>query len=197
MQTMNDSDIIKQVIDGDIDQFEQLIEKYKNKVFSIIARRIPTQDHGIVAQEVFLKSFRSLNKFTPGRPFENWLITITIRNCCDYWRVHNRVQQLNVLSPKTPAESWFNMVEAADALAKFKTEIKKQEQIELIETVLHQLTPEDRLMVELIYFEDWPLQQVADTMQWKLSKVKVRSMRARNKMRQHISVLLNGKNDER
>ena len=190
IQTMNDSDIIKQVLDGDIDQFERLIEKYENKVFSIVARRIPQQDHGTVAQDIFLNLFRSLNRFALDRPFDNWLATIAVRSCHDYWRKNGRKKQLIMEAPQEKTVAWLEMVEAVNALAEFKTEIERQDKIELVEKLLQQLKPDDRLMVELIYFEDLPLQEVADALAWKLSKVKVRAMRARKRMRQCIASLL-------
>lgn len=191
IQTMNDSDIIKQVLDGDIDQFEQLIEKYENKVFSIIGMRIPQQDHGVVAQDIFLSVFRSLSRFLLDKPFDNWLAIIAVRNCHDYWRKHGRKQQLVMEAPQEKTAAWFEMVEAVNALTEFKTEIDRQEKIELVENLLSQLNSDDRLMVELIYFEDLPLQEVADALEWTLSKVKVRAMRARKRMRQCIADLLN------
>jgi len=193
---MNDSNIIQQVLDGDIDQFEQLIKKYENKVFAIVGRRIPHQDHGMVAQDIFLNAFRSLSRFALERPFGNWLATIAVRNCHDYWRKHGRKQQLIMAAPQETTVAWFEMVEAVNALAEFKTKVDRQDKIELVKKLLHQLKPDDRLMVELIYFEDLPLQEVADALEWKLSKVKVRAMRARKRMRQNITILLNGKNNE-
>lgn len=193
---MNDSDIIQQVVDGDIDQFEQLITKYENRVFHIVAKRIPQQDHGTVAQDIFLNIFRSLNRFALERAFENWLTTIAIRTCHDYWRKHGRKQQLIMAPPQGKTVAWFEMVEAVNALAEFKTEIERRDKLELLEKLLQQLKPDDRLMMELIYFEDLPLQEVADVLEWKLSRVKVRAMRARKRMRQNITTLLNGKNNE-
>lgn len=188
---MNDNDIIKQVLDGEVDQFERLIKKYENKVFSIVAKRIPPQDHGSVAQDVFLNTFRSLGRFTLNRPFDNWLATIAVRNCHDYWRKHGRKQQLVMEAPQEKTAAWFEMVEGVNALAEFKVEIDRRDKLELIEQLLRQLKPDDRLMIELIYFEALPLQEVADALEWKLSKVKVRAMRARKRMRQSIAHLLN------
>ena len=192
---MNDSEIIKQVLDGDIDQFEWLIKKYENKVFAIVGRRIPALDHGTVAQDIFISIFRSLNRFALERPFDNWLTTIAIRNCYDYWRKQGRKQQLIMAAPQENPAAWFEMVEAVNALAEFKSKIEHQDRVELVKKLLLQLKPDDRLMMELIYFEALPLQEVADALEWKLSKVKVRAMRARKRMRQNINGLLNGKND--
>jgi RNA polymerase sigma-70 factor (ECF subfamily) len=196
MQTINDSDIIQQVLDGDIDQFEQLIGKYENRVFSIVAKRIPSQDHGVVAQDIFLDIFRSLDKFAIDRPFINWLTTIAVRNCHNYWRKYGRKQQLVMDAPPAKSTAWFEMVEAVNALAEFRTEIAQRDKVELVEKLLRQLKSDDRLMIELIYFEDLPLQAVADALAWKLSKVKVRAMRARKRMRQNIASLLDEKSYE-
>jgi DNA-directed RNA polymerase specialized sigma24 family protein len=45
-------------------------------------------------------------------------------------------------------------------------------------------------MIDLIYFEQRPLAEVAEILNWKLSKVKVRSMRAKQKLRKQLKIMM-------
>lgn len=183
-----DRDIVQNVLDGEIDKFEILIKKYRDKIFGIVGKRIPGQDHNEIAQEIFLKCFRSLDKFDLARPFENWLTGIAMRTCFDYWRQQGRRQKI-FSAKEEKHEEWFEHAGNAKSLADFEARVKHEETLEILDLVLMQLKPEDRILVDMIYFQGLSLQESADIMQWKLSKVKVRAMRAREKMREHIKRL--------
>ena len=184
-----DREIIQQVLDGEINKFEMLIEKYRHKIFGIVGKRIPYEDHNEVAQDVFLNSFRSLSKFSLDRPFENWLSTIAIRTCCDYWRKHSKDKQITD-GPEDKHDEWFELAGSAKSLDDFEASVRQEETFEILALVLQKLNPEDRVLVEMIYFEGLSMQETADVLEWKLSKVKVRAMRARNKMREYIEELI-------
>lgn len=185
---IDDRDIIQQVLDGDINKFEMLIEKYRQKVFAIVGKRIPYEDHNSVAQDVFLNCFRSLANFDPDRAFENWLSTIAIRTCYNYWREHAKDKQI-VSAPEDKYDNWLEIAGTAKSLEDFESKVNREETLEILEIVMNQLSPEDRVLVEIIYFEGMSLQEAADILEWKLSKVKVRAMRARNKMREIIGAV--------
>ena len=187
---MDDRDIIRQILDGEINQFELLVDKYRRKVFSIIYKRVPVGDHESTTQDVFLKVFRSLSTFNTSMPFENWLTTITVRTCYDYWRVHHKLKKRTVAVAEDSHEDWLKNAENAYSLEKFESEVSKKETLELVEIVIQKLSAEDRLLVDLIYFEGWKLKEAAEILNWKLDKTKVRAMRAREKMRTEINKLL-------
>ena len=177
-----DREIIQQVLDGEINKFEMLIEKYRQKIFAIVGKRIPYQYHNEVAQDVFLNSFRSLSNFDLNKPFENWLARIAMRTCCDYWRAHAKDKnKASVTEEKYDA--WFENVQNAKSLEDFEIKVNRKETLELLEIVLQKLKPEERLLVDMIYFEGNTLKEASEVLNWKLSKVKVRAMRARKKMR--------------
>jgi RNA polymerase sigma-70 factor, ECF subfamily len=186
---IDDRDIIQQVLDGEIDKFEMLIEKYRQKVFSIVGKRVPYQDHNEVAQDVFLNSFRSLSKFSLDRPFENWLSRIALRTCCDYWRAHAKDKQIASVTQEK-YDIWFENAGNAKSLEEFEANANREETLELLEIVLQKLSHEDRVLVEMIYFEGETLKEAAEVLNWTLSKVKVRAMRARNKMRDYLGEII-------
>jgi len=183
---MDDRDIIQQILDGDINQFEQLVDKYQNRVFSIICKRVPYQDQEATAQEVFLKTFQSLSTFDLEKPFENWLLTIAVRSCYNYWRKQKRKKEISIASTEEKHEEWLEKAKNAHSVEKFEAEVSKKETLEILQIVLEKLSPEDRLLIDLIYFEGWKLKEAAKILNWKLNKTKVRAMRARKKLKEEI-----------
>lgn len=184
-----DREIIQQVLDGEVDRFEMLIEKYRQKVFTIVGKRIPYQDHHAVAQDVFLNCYRSLANFILERPFENWLARIALRTCCDYWRDRGKDKHTAVAPEEADHNNWLEQAGAAASLVEFESKATREETLEILELVLRKLNPEDRMLVEMVYFDGMSLQETADLLDWKLSKVKVRAMRARRKMRESIKAV--------
>ncbi len=188
---MNDRDIIRQILNGEINQFELLVDKYRRKVFSVICKRVPVSDQESTAQDAFLKAFRSLSTFNTAMPFDNWLTTIAVRACYDYWRAHHRSKQVELVANKKSHEEWLQHAQDAHSLEQFESEVSKKETLEIVKMVLERLPPEDRLLIDLIYFEGWKLKEAAEILNWNLSKTKVRAMRARGKFKKEIEKILN------
>ena len=188
---MDDHDIIQQILNGDINQFELLINKYRRKIFSIVCKRVPNKDQELIAQDIFIKAFRSLSTFKTTMPFENWLATIAVRTCYDYWRSQHRSRQIQTVTTGDKHEEWLKSVHNAHSLEQFNREVSKQETLEVLTSVMKKLSPEDRVLIDLIYFENWKLKEAAEILNWKLEKTKVRTMRARKKLRKEIESILN------
>ncbi len=90
-----EADVIRRVVDGDVDSFRFLVDRYQRPVFRLIRNLVADPHLGEdVAQDVFLNAFRRLPSFDPARAgFFTWLMTIA-RNQC-----------INALKKKRPQPS--------------------------------------------------------------------------------------------
>lgn len=72
-------ELIERIRAGEIDAFEEIIRLYERRVLSMaIQMGLTPQDSQDAAQEVFLRVFRYLAKFDPGRSFEAWIWKICV-----------------------------------------------------------------------------------------------------------------------
>ena len=76
--------VLERAIAGDVSAFEQILLRYERRVLSVAWRLLGKQeDAQDAAQEVFLRAFRYLHRFDRRRPFEPWLMKMTVNVCHD------------------------------------------------------------------------------------------------------------------
>jgi RNA polymerase sigma-70 factor (ECF subfamily) len=176
--------IASAILQGDIDRFSELLEKYKGLVYAIVARRVPADAVAIVSQDSFIRAYQSLSVYTGKVPFGNWVSRIAIWSCCAYWR--EQIRRRGLLVSPSPTQNLLKWIEQA---ATCRTEdesdqlVEQAESARILEWLLVQLSPEDRTLIESVYIEGRRLKEVASALEWSLVKTKVRAMRARRKMR--------------
>src|SRR6185369_11448672 len=82
-----DTEIISRVLKGDQSAFALLVETYKNYVFTLVLRFTENrEDAEEIAQDVFVKAYRSLADFRGESKFSTWLFTITRTTCLSFLR---------------------------------------------------------------------------------------------------------------
>ncbi len=91
-----DAEIISQVIAGDVNAFEHLLEKYQNLVLRIVKKHAPRDQAKDLTQETFIRAYQSLLTFEGGGNFQHWISTIAVRTCHDFWRKHGRAREISV-----------------------------------------------------------------------------------------------------
>ena len=185
-----DHKIIGSVLNGNVDDFIVLVNKYQTRVFSLIAKRVPVNDVEDVAQEAFMRSFKNLKTFSQKKPFENWLSIITLRTCCDYWRKNGRRKEFTAPASDSEHLKWLELVATSMASEQHKNSLANKDMKELLNWTLKKLSIEDRTLIEMIYFEGHSMKEAAEVLSWGSSKTKVRAMRARSKMRKILTKLI-------
>ena len=185
-----DLKVINSVLNNNVDDFVVLVNKYRSKVFSLTAKRIPVNDVEDVAQEAFIRAFKNLNTFSQKKPFENWLSIITLRTCCDYWRKNSRRKEFTAPADDSAHLKWLEIVATEMSSEQYARKTNNKDIKELLNWTLEKLSIDDRTLIEMIYFEGHTIKEAAEVLEWGSSKTKVRAMRARSKMRKILSKLI-------
>lgn len=183
----SDIEIVQSVLAGDIEQFALLITRYKSDVFAVIHGHVPYEAVEELAQETFVRSFEKLYTYKQVKPFKNWLITIAVSKCMDFWRKSARSQEISasVLGNEDP--EWFDSVTPVSDTNPFEVHMEDREKRILIEKALENLSPDDKILIGLIYKEEMTHAEIAQILGWSIPRVKVRAHRARNKLRRVLA----------
>ena len=79
--------IVRKVQDGDVDAFDALILKYRERVYSVIYNLTSNrEDASDLTQETFIKAFQSINRFKGKSSFFTWLYRIALNTSLTYLR---------------------------------------------------------------------------------------------------------------
>lgn len=79
--------LLRMAKSGDVEAFEQLIEGYQRKIFNIAFRMLGNYDDaGDMAQEVFIRMYKSISSFKEQSSLSTWIYRITTNVCLDELR---------------------------------------------------------------------------------------------------------------
>lgn len=82
MTADSDAELVRLCLRGDAAAMRRLVERFQADVYGLCVRMLHhAQDAEDVAQEVFIRVFRSLNRWDSGRQLRPWILGITINRC--------------------------------------------------------------------------------------------------------------------
>ena len=186
-QSSADAEIVNQVVSGDVNAFERLLKRYQAHVVRIVRKHIPFDKVEEVAQDVFVRTYKSLPTFKGDDGFKQWLSTITIRTCYDFWRKHYRYREIPLSSLSEKHQVWLEEATSNSSSQSFYERDSQKEAREILDWALDKLSPEDRMVLELVYLEGYSIKEAANLLGWSTVNVKVRSFRARKKLHKLIN----------
>jgi RNA polymerase sigma-70 factor (ECF subfamily) len=180
----SEAELIAAVLKGDSASFEPLVAKHSPRVFAT-ARRYARRESEVedIVQEVWLKAFDKLGSFRGEAPFEHWLMRMTVRTCYDFLRAHQRNRESSFSEISEPEEDWLDRFVADPGTAADDADAARA----LVDRVLEKLSPEARLVIQLLEIEDRSVKEIADLTGWSVPLVKVRAFRARGEMRKIVA----------
>ncbi|MBA7516683.1 ECF RNA polymerase sigma factor SigW [subsurface metagenome] len=163
---------IQQVLQGDINSYRYLVEKYKNMAFTI-ARGITGAD--LVAEEVvqdgFLKAFQNLKKFKRKAKFSTWFYKIVVNESLKRAR-KKKPKFLDLDDEQIPDEQIKMEPEAIEHL-------HEEEQKEMINNILNKLNDHESLLLRLYHLEEMKNEEISKITDLSVPNVKVILYRAR------------------
>jgi len=187
IKTLSDSEIIKQVMDGNADAFALLLTRYKNHVAKIVNWRVPHDAVEETAHNVFIRAYQSLPTYKEKGSFVHWISSIAVRTCYDFWREHYRVRELPMSSLSEKHREWLENVLSNTSDQSFRKRGEQEEARNVLAWALEKLSAEDRMVVELVYLEGLSVKEAAELLEWSTANVKVRLFRTRKKLRRLLS----------
>ena len=185
-----DVEIVRQVVDGDVNAFELLLKRYREHVLKIVKKHVPYEQIEETTHDVFVRAYQSLPTFKNTSLFKHWLSSIAVRTCYDFWRKQYRSRELPMSSLSEKQQHWLETVISDQSSRSFHEQGRQQEAREVLDWALNKLSAEDRMVLELVYLEGLSGKEAADLLGWSVANVKVRAFRSRKKLQKLISRLI-------
>jgi RNA polymerase sigma-70 factor (ECF subfamily) len=154
--------IVQRVQNGEVSAFNQLVQKYRQSLFSIIYNMTGNREDATdIAQEVFIKAFQSINQFRGQASFYTWLYRIAVNSSITFIK---RAKKQRFINYETIDETLVSSEILEYFTAKTKTEkgaLLKELQEKLNEA-LQKLSPKHRIVVILHEVEGMNHKEIAD-----------------------------------
>ena len=184
---IDDSEIVRRVRAGEVDAFEHLLTKYREHVLLIVGRHLPYDQVEETAHEAFVRAFRSLANYKDENGFRKWLSTIAVRTCHDFWRRKYRSRELPMSSLSEAHQDWLQQVVSEDSSRALDERGRQREAKEVLDWALGKLSASDRMVLELVHLEGLTGKEAAEMLGMSVTNVKIRSFRARRKLKKLLA----------
>ena len=182
---VEDQSALERIRNGDEEAFEEIVVRYQKRVFGIICRY--ERDHQKVedlVQETFLKVWRGLKRYSAKSPLEHWISRIASNVARDHLRrIQRRISETSFEDMGDSALDWLSV-------GNTNRELKINEARQLLGYAMQALTPLNRMVVTLREIEGQSLKEVSQITGLTTANVKIRSHRAKAKMREALKTLL-------
>ncbi|MBC3847057.1 sigma-70 family RNA polymerase sigma factor [Winogradskyella echinorum] len=175
MTTNDDQILITAIEKGDTKAYAQLVDRYKDLVYTLAIRMLKHKEEAEeVAQDTFIKVFKSLGKFKGDSKFSTWIYKVTYNTCLD--RIKKNKKHFNDVAID---EYTFNKLDTIDNAL---DNIIKEEKSTLIKQCINKLPEDSSALLTLFYFEELSLDEISKIINLEANTVKVKLFRARKKL---------------
>lgn len=177
---LTDTEVISKVLQGEQALFAQLVERYRNYVFTLVLRFTDNrEDAEEIAQDIFVKAYRSLADFRGGSKFSTWLYTIVRNTCISFLRK----KKIDVVSIDN--ENALIQLENRESGFKANT-IEKKSRHAMVNEAIRLLSPDDHQVITLFYMGEQSLEEIGKIMGLDPNTVKVKLHRARHRLKEKM-----------
>lgn len=175
-----DIDVISQVLQGDHNAYAILVNRYQNYVFSIVLKYIKSrEDAEEVAQDVFVKAYKSLSGFQGASKFSTWLYTVTTTTCITFLR--KKKQEVHSLDNEKVYEAANQQDSGMNA-----NQVEQKSRVNMVNEAIRLLGSEDAQIITLFYKGEQTLEEIAKILGKEPNAVKVQLHRARGRLKEKM-----------
>jgi RNA polymerase sigma factor (sigma-70 family) len=179
-----DIELIKQVMAGDQAAYASLVKRHQRFVFTLALRFTKNrEDAEEIAQDCFVKAYRSLTSFQQTSKFSTWMYTIVYTTSMTFLRKRKLdTQSLDSEDSHTQLE---NHVSAFNA-----DQVEQKSKFTYLNMAINQLLPDDAAIITLFYKGEQSLEEIAGALGMESNTVKVKLHRARHRLKERLEALL-------
>lgn len=177
MNIIDDKEIIRRIGAGETESFAWLLDRYGTQVFALIQRIVRNrEDAEELTQDVMLKVFECIGTYRGDSSFSTWLYRIAYNRAVSNRRKKRYEQPVG-------DDALFRTVDSSPE----EYDAERESRLRQIEKAMAALPLKERMMIEMYYYEDKSVEELAYITGLSQSNVKVRLFRIRKKMYEEIA----------
>ncbi|MFV1994562.1 MAG: RNA polymerase sigma factor [Verrucomicrobiales bacterium] len=180
-------ELMLRVKKGDIPAFEELIEIHQMAVIGTIAKMMGNpSDAEDLAQQVFVRIWKSASRYEPRAKFTTWLFTITRNLVFNEMRRRYRKHEVSMEA----AQEEYHILLPDKNNPRPDDAALHEELQRAIDAAIDKLPEKQRLAVILRRYENLPYEEISVVLDLSVSAVKSLLFRARTDLREHLKAYL-------
>lgn len=180
----SDIELISKVLEGDKPSYALLMKRHQRFVFTLALRFSRSrEDAEEIAQDCFIKAFRSLHSFKQTSKFSTWLYSIVYTTAMTFLRKKRLdTQSIDDEGSILQLENQISDRRADD--------FENKSKMVFVNRAIDQLMPDDAAIITLFYKGEQSLEEIGQVLGMEANTVKVKLYRARHRLKEKIENIL-------
>jgi RNA polymerase sigma-70 factor (ECF subfamily) len=191
---LTDIELVRRAKAGVLDTFEELVGRHERQVYTLALRIVQNpHDAEDVTQQAFISALENLASFREEARFATWLYRIATHAALKIIRKHKGLDTVSLAEATAPCEE-DGSIPHPEYIADWRQSpeelVERNETQRLLDEALVQLDEKHRLVFILRDVEGLSVKETAETLGLSEANVKVRLLRARLQLREHLTRVL-------
>lgn len=176
-----DQQIIKRIIDGDMQSFKALIKQHERLVSHMVNKIVTVEeDREEICQDVFLKVYDKLHTFNYQSKLSTWIATIAYRMSL------NHLQKKKIIETIDDEEQLARQINTLATTDTPESKMANQDMKSFITGLVDQLPVQYRTVITLFHLEDMTYPEIAEITQMPTGTVKNYLFRGRKLLKDKL-----------
>jgi RNA polymerase sigma-70 factor, ECF subfamily len=189
MAQARDEDVVAAVLAGHTERYEELVERYQGRVVNYLYRLLHSlEDAHDLAQEVFFRVYRALDRYDSQYKFSTWLFRVAQNAAIDSVR-KRRVHLVSMERPESEASDGGTFEFRSCDRGPYG-ELRNVERGRAINVAIGELPDEYRELIELRHFAELSYGEIAELKNMPLGTVKNKLFRGRQLLKEKLADFL-------
>lgn len=179
---LDDLALVHETREGNVAAFDELVERYREKALRLVTSTLGArEDVEDIVQDVFIKVYRSLERFRGDASFSTYLYTVTVNRCRDELR-KSKIRRFFSF------DDWFagNATERAEMSQENGHTLEQNERIQAVRAAMERLPAQTSMLLHLREIEELSYKELADVFDVEIGTIKSRLARARDRLREEL-----------
>lgn len=177
---LSDIELIGQTLGGDQTAYASLVKRHQRFVFTLAMRFAKNrEDAEEIAQDCFIKAYRSLASFQKQSKFSTWLYSIVYTTAMTFLR-KKRVDTDSIDDENT----YIQLENQSGGMKNNMAENRSRSYY--VSQAIEQLLPDDAAIISLFYMGEQSLEEIGQALGIEPNTVKVKLFRARQRLKEKL-----------